>query len=84
MLNLKISKRQASPADLRLSRQSARFEDLLRRTDKDALMRRHRNHHKSSVCGTYVSVRKVYHNVGYCVRLSRQTVRLKNAIQRPH
>ena len=38
MLNLKISKRQASPADLRLSRQSARFEDLLRRTDKDALI----------------------------------------------
>ena len=39
MLNLKISKRQASPAGLRLSRQSARFEDLLRRTDKDALIR---------------------------------------------
>ena len=37
MLNLKIRKRQASPAGLRLSRQSARFEDLLRRTDKDAL-----------------------------------------------
>ena len=37
MLNLKISKRQASPAGFRLSRQSARFEDLLRRTDKDAL-----------------------------------------------
>ena len=38
MLNLKIRKRQASPAGLRLSRQSARFEDLLRRTDKDALI----------------------------------------------
>ena len=32
MLNLKIGKRQASPADLPLSRQSARFDDLLRRT----------------------------------------------------
>ena len=41
MLNLKISKRQASPAVVRLSRQSARFEDLLRRTDKDALTLTH-------------------------------------------
>ena len=34
----KDGNRQASPADLRLSRQSARFDDLLRTTDKDALI----------------------------------------------